>query len=128
MNDLMKQGAGALMVGVIMFMGSLVLWVGVPVFWLFVGGQVQGATNSVGIALGVAAIGAFATIGAMVYVLGALNRRYVEMRAARGIKLKPGATPLEVVMAVSATIAVVAFGLWFFLLGGSSPIPLSGMG
>lgn len=128
MNDLMKQGAGALSLVVIMFFGSLVLWVGVPVFWLFVGGQVQGATNSVGAALAVAALGAFATIAALVAALGWLNRKHVQMREARGVKIKPGTTPLEIVMAVSATIAVAGFCFWFFMLGGSSPIPLMGQG
>jgi hypothetical protein len=116
------------MVVVIMFFGSLVLWVGVPFFWLWVGGQVQGATNSVGMALGAAAVGAFATIALLVAILGRLNRKAVEMREARGIKMKPGSTPLEIVMAVSATIAVAGFCAWFFLLGGSSPIPLMGQG
>lgn len=128
MNDLMKQGAGALMVVVIMFFGSLVLWVGVPVFWLYIAGHfVMGATNSIGLAIAVAAIGAFATIAVLVVVLGRLNRMVVEMREARGIKMKAGNTPLEIVMAISATIAVVGFGAWFFLFAGSSPLPL-GMG
>jgi len=128
MNDLLKSGTSALLVVVIMFFGSLVLWIGVPVFWLWVGGQVQGATQEIGLALGAAAIGAFATIAALVAVLGWLNRKTVEMREARGFKVKPGTTPLEVVMAVCATIAIAGFGFWFFVLGGSSPIPLMGQG
>ena len=61
-------------------------------------------------------------------VLGWLNRKTVELREARGFKVKPGTTPLEVVMAVCATIAIVGFGFWFFVLGGSAPIPLMGQG
>jgi hypothetical protein len=128
MNDLLKSGANAVLVVVIMIFGSLVLWIGVPVFWLWVGGQVQGSTQSIGLALGAAAIGAFATIGVLVACLGWLNRKTVELREARGFKVKPGTTPLEIVMAICASIAIAAFGFWFFILGGSSPIPLMGQG
>lgn len=128
MNDLLKSGASALMVVVIMLCGSLVLWIGVPLAWLYIGAQVQGATNSVGAALGVAAIGAFTTIGLLIAALGWLNRKHVEMREARGIKVQRGTSALEAVMTVSALIAIAVFGVWFFFLGGSSPIPFLGPG
>ncbi len=51
MRALMRTGAGAMLVVLIMFIGSLGLWVGTPLLWLYVGSQIQGATQSVGAAL-----------------------------------------------------------------------------
>ena len=51
-----------------------------------------------------------------------INRRHAELREARGLE-DYGQTTLEGVMAVSAGIAIVGFGAWFFLFSGSSPLP-----
>ena len=63
MRELLRTGAGATLVLLIMVIGSLVLWIGTPLLWLWVGSQVQGATSSLGTALGVSFIGVVATIG-----------------------------------------------------------------
>ncbi len=64
MRALMRNGAGAVLVVLIMFMGSLVLWVGTPLLWLWVGSQIQGATESLGTALGAMFVGVIITITA----------------------------------------------------------------
>ena len=48
MRQLLRTGSGAILVVLIMFIGSLVLWIGTPLLWLWVGSQIQGATASVG--------------------------------------------------------------------------------
>ena len=58
-----------------MFIGSLVLWIGTPLLWLWVGSQVQGATSSLGTALGVSFIGVVATIALLAAVLAKLSER-----------------------------------------------------
>jgi len=109
----------------IMFMGSLVLWVGVPVVWLWVGSQVQGS-SSMAAAIGAMMIGMLLTIAALVSLLGWLNRKHVELQEARGFHLPPNATTaLEHVMVASAVVAVIGFFVWFFGFSGSSPIPLN---
>ena len=109
----------------IMFMGSLVLWVGVPVAWLWVGSQVQGS-SSMAAAVGAMMIGMLVTIAVLVTLLGWLNRKHVELQEARGAHLPPNATTaLEHVMVASAVVAVVGFFVWFFGFSGSSPIPLN---
>ena len=105
-----------------MFAGALVLWVGVPVAWLWIGSQVEGETDSLGAALGVMFLGALASIVAIVWGLMWVNRRYSEQREARGLE-SYGQVALEGVMALSAGVAVVGFGAWFFLFSGSSPLP-----
>jgi heme/copper-type cytochrome/quinol oxidase subunit 2 len=100
--------------------GGLLLWVGVPVGWLYVGSQVQGKTGSLGAALGVMFVGVLVSIFAIVPALGWLNAKHAELREARGLE-SHGNTALEGVMTVSAVIAVVGFGIWFFIIEGPGP-------
>jgi hypothetical protein len=126
-----KQGSGtrillasesALLLVAIMFMGSLVLWFGVPVGWLWIGSKLQ-AVSSLTTAVGAMMIGMLLTIAALVAFLGWLNRKHVELQEARGVHI--GATSaLERVLVASAALAVLGFGVWFFGFSGSSPIPL----
>ncbi len=110
----------------IMFVGSLVLWVGLPVGCLYVGSKVQAATDSVGVAIVAMAVAVVVGIVAIVPLLGFLNGKYMEVRAARGLDTY-GNAPLEGVLVISAGISLVGFVVWFFFLAGASPIPfLSG--
>lgn len=118
---LLTGGSGALLT-LIMLCGGLVLWVGVPLLWLYVGSQVQVSTGSLGAALLVVMIGVLVSIAVVVALLGWLSRKRGELRVARGLE-DHGQVALEGVMAVSATIAVLGFGAWFFLFSGSSPLP-----
>jgi hypothetical protein len=61
-----------------------------------------------------------------VLMLGWLNRKHVGLREARGLDTY-GGTALEAEMTVSAGIALVAFGAWFLLFSGASPLP-TGLG
>jgi heme/copper-type cytochrome/quinol oxidase subunit 2 len=120
---LLLSSSGLLLLA-IMFLGSLVLWVGVPLAWLWVGSQVEGATQSLGAALAVAILGVAVSIVVLVPLLGWLNKLHEELRVARGFE-SHGQTALEAVMAVSAAVAVVGFVVWFFVFSGSSPVPLN---
>ncbi len=125
MRDLLRAGSSALLLLLMMLLGGLVLWVGLPVGWLYVGSQVEGATDSLGAALGVMAAGLVLSIGVVVSLLGWLSRKHSEAREARGLEAH-GQVALEAIMAVSATLAVLGFVAWFLLFSGSSPIPFSG--
>src|SRR5437763_7314319 len=65
MRDLLRAGSSAILIVLIMFIGSLVLWIGTPLLWLWVGSQIQGATASLGTALGEMMIGVVATIAVL---------------------------------------------------------------
>ena len=106
----------------IMFIGSLVLWIGLPIGCLYVGSRVQDATHSVGVALLAMAAGVAVGIFAIVPLLGYLNRKQMELRAARGLDTY-GQAPLEGVLVVSAGLALVGFGVWFFFFSGATPLP-----
>jgi hypothetical protein len=120
MRDVLRAGVSAVMVVVIMFVGSLVLWVGVPLAWLWIGAQVQGSTDSVGQAIGVAMGGALVSIVVLALGLGWLNRKHEELREARGLEYHR-TTTLEAVLVVTAGIAVVGFTIWFLGFAGMGP-------
>lgn len=123
MRELLRTGFGALLVLLIMLTGSLVMWIGAPLLWLWVGSQVQGATASPGAAIGLAFFGAVTTIVLVAGVLGKLSDVYRANQRARG-RDDPGHFVLEAVLVISAAIALVAFVLWFFLFAGAEPLPL----
>jgi hypothetical protein len=116
-------GAGATLVVLIMFIGSLVLWVGTPLLWLWLGSQVQGATDSLGAALGTMFFGAVFTIALVAVVLGKLSNTYRENRLARG-EADPGHVVLEGVLVVSAGLTLAVFAIWFLFFAGANPVPV----
>jgi hypothetical protein len=123
MRAQLRTGTGALLVVLIMFIGSLGLWVGTPLLWLWVGSQIQGATASLGTALGVMFAGVIASIALVALLLAKLSDVYRANCLARGLN-DPGHFVLEGVLVVSAGLTLVAFVIWFFLFAGSSPVPI----
>jgi heme/copper-type cytochrome/quinol oxidase subunit 2 len=120
MRNLLRAGASGLILLIMMLGAGLVLWVGVPLGWLYVGSLVQGTTDSLGAALLVIMVGVLASIALIVPALGWLNRKHLALREARGLETH-GQTALEAVMTVSAAIAVVGFVIWFFVIAGPGP-------
>jgi hypothetical protein len=123
MRDLLRSGAGAVLVLLIMFLGSLGLWLGTPLLWLWVGSQVQGATASLGSALAVMFPGVVVSVAVVGVVLAKLSEVYRSNCLARG-RHDPGHGVLEAVLVVSATCTLVAFVVWFFFIAGATPVPL----
>ena len=123
MRAVLRTGAGGVLVVMIMFIGSFGLWIGTPLLWLWVGSQVQGATESLGTAFAVAFAGAVVTVVVLASVLAKLSDVYRANRAARGLT-DTGHVVLEGVLVVSAGLTVAAFVVWFFLLSGANPVPL----
>ncbi len=123
MSQVLRTGAGAVLVVLIMFIGSLVLWVGTPLLWLWVGSQIEGHTESLGAAIGAMFIGVVVTVAAVSSVLVWLSNIYRGNRRARGMD-DPGHIVLEGVLVVSATLTLIGFVIWFFLFAGASPVPI----
>ncbi|HEY2770187.1 MAG TPA: hypothetical protein VGI87_06450 [Solirubrobacteraceae bacterium] len=122
-RQLLRTGAGAVLVVLIMFIGSLVLWVGTPLLWLWIGSQVQGATASLGAAIATAFAGVVVTIAFVASLLGKLSNVYRGNCIARG-RADPGHVVLESVLVVSAGLTIAAFVIWFFFFAGTSPVPV----
>jgi heme/copper-type cytochrome/quinol oxidase subunit 2 len=120
MRNLLRAGASGVLLVLMMLGAGLVLWIGVPLGWLYIGSQVQGATDSIGTAILVMLVGVVVSIVAVVPILGWLNRKHLELRAARGLDTH-GQTALEAVMTVSVLVALIAFVIWFFVIVGPGP-------
>lgn len=120
MHRALNYGASAVLTGVIMVGASLLLWIGVPAGWLWIGSQIQGSTGSLGTAIGVMLLGAIVSIVALAWLLGRLSRLHEQLLDARGVE-RDGPALLEVVLVVTAAVALVGFAIWFFVFAGPGP-------
>lgn len=125
MRKVLRAGESTALMVLIMLVGGLVLWVGVPVAALWVGSLVQVETDSVGASMVAMMLMVIGSLFVLLPLLGWLNRKHAEIRVARG-RQDLGPVALEGVMVVSAGIALVAFLVWFFLFAGASPLPFHG--
>jgi heme/copper-type cytochrome/quinol oxidase subunit 2 len=106
-----------------MCIGCLMLWIGIPVGWLWIGSQLE-PSNGLATAVGAMMIGMLVSVAALVALLAWVNRKHVELQEARGARLGHS-TALEQVLVASAVVAVAGFAVWFFGFSGSSPLPLN---
>lgn len=116
-----RPASGALVL--MMLVGCLLLWIGVPVGWLWIGSQVQSSV-SLGTALLITMAGIIATVLPVVGGLAWLNRRHAALQRRRS-QIVAAHSALEVIFVTSAGIAVVVFSVWFFGFAGASPLPLN---
>lgn len=123
MRSVLRTGTGAMLAIAIMFIGSLGLWVGTPLLWMWVGGQIQGATESLGTALAAAFVGVVVTVTLLASLLARLSDVYRSNCLSRGLD-DPGHAVLEGVLVVSAGLTISAFVIWFFFVAGTSPVPI----
>ena len=115
-----RAGGSALLIVLMMVIGSLVLWVGVPIGWLWVGSQIQATGDRIGTAIVVMLVGVLVSVLLLAKLLMRMNRWHEHLREASG--RPPAETPiLEMVLVVTAGVAVVAFGIWFFVFTGPGP-------
>ncbi len=122
MRNVWRSGAGAGLVVLSMIVGSLLMWLGAPLLWLWIGSQIQ-AHASLGAAVGATFLGAVLTIVLVAFVLARLSNFYRANAVARG-RTDPGHVVLEMVLVVSAALALVGFLVWFFFLAGAEPLPI----
>jgi hypothetical protein len=123
MRRLMQLGSGGALFVLMALLGSLGLWVGVPLLWVYIAAQLQHLTGSGGAGLAIGLVGFALTIGLVFQVLEWMSRTIGGLREARGLPSR-GPVPLESVLVVSAGLALLAFLVWFFLLSGAQPIPV----
>ncbi|UGS35259.1 hypothetical protein [Capillimicrobium parvum] len=125
----------ALVLILLMAAGSVAMWVVVPVLWLWLGSKLQeGSSPSLGPYL-LVIVGIPVTMVIIGKVLSRLDRLYAavlraprrqrvqaswqkSMRGERGSTRQR--TILDSVMVVSVSVALLAFGVWFFGFAGSS--------
>ena len=129
-----RRLAGALLI-VLMAVGSVLLWIGVPVGWLYLASRVTDSSQPSMGPYVMVLVGIPATMIVMGKLLAALDRAYGRItgtasqtrvqapwhRSMRGDRrpTRPRSV-LDVVMVCSVALAVVCFAVWFFLFAGSS--------
>jgi len=123
LRRMLMTGAGAVLVVAIMVIGSIVLWAGAPLLWLWVAAQIQGQTQSLSTALASAFVGVIVTVLLLASLLARLSNLYRANRVARGMQ-DPGHVVLEGVLVVSAGVSLAAFAIWFLLFAGAAPAPV----
>ncbi|HEU4658139.1 MAG TPA: hypothetical protein VFR97_11460 [Capillimicrobium sp.] len=126
----------ALLLILLMALGSIAMWIVVPVFWIWLAAKLQEgkAQPTLGPYL-LILVGIPVTMFAVAKALAQLNVAYGKVtgvtprvrmqmpwhKSMRGERDSGHqATVLDVVMLVSVSIALVAFAIWFFLFAGSS--------
>jgi hypothetical protein len=125
---------GALLIG-LMAVGSVLLWIGIPVGWLYLASRLADSPQpSMGPYL-LVLVGIPTTMVVVGKVLAALDRTYGRVtgtahaaraqapwhRSLRGDRGPARArSVLDVVMVLSVGLAVVCLAVWFFLFAGSS--------
>ena len=127
--------AAAVLLIAVMIVGSLLMWIGAPLFWLWLGSQLQsGSTPSLGPYL-LILVGVVASMIVIGKLLSSLDRIYGRVtntnatvrvrlpwnRSLRGERGSGRQTRVvDIVMVASVSGALLLFGAWFFLLAGSS--------
>jgi hypothetical protein len=133
----MKLSA-ALLIG-LMAIGSVVLWIGVPLGWIWLASNIVDSSEPSMTPYVMVLVGIPLTMVVVGKGLAQLNRVYGEVTGTtptvrvvlpwqRSLRDDRNAghprTVLDVVMVCSVTIALILFALWFFLFAGSSiPTP-----
>jgi preprotein translocase subunit Sec61beta len=123
---------------VLMALGSVVLWIGSPIGWLWIASQMQKGSQTAGFGPYLVVIAGIAvTAVVLAKALSGLNHAYgtlsgderrvrVRLPWHRGLRSEDeGRAPrtvLDVVMVVSVAIGLLALAVWFFFLAGS-PLP-----
>ncbi len=129
MRTAARGGVAALLV-LVMALGSVLMWIGVPVFWLWLASRIADSSQpSAGLYL-LVLVGIVVSMAVVGKALGTANRIHMEltgnlpqkreqtiwlrsMRAERELNREHGV--LGLVMVWSVSIALVLFGIWFFL-------------
>jgi hypothetical protein len=129
MASTIGRGALAALLVLVMAAGSVAMWIGAPLFWLWLASQMaESSSPSLGPYM-LVLVGTIVTVVVLGKTLGVLNRVHggltgrmprrreqtVWMRSMRGerdVRREHGV--LGTVMATSVSIALVAMGIWFF--------------
>jgi hypothetical protein len=120
---------------VLMFLSAMMIWLGSPIIWLWIGSQV---TSSQAPGFGpymLVGTGILVSTGLLAYALARLNRAYEQVVGeARTVRVRlpwlrslrdersPATrlTVLDFILVLTALTAIATFAAWFLLFAGSS--------
>jgi hypothetical protein len=131
------KGVAAGFVFVAMLLAALSIWTAIPLSWIYIGSKVSHTQFPSGGPYFVVAIGIVVSVIAIAWLIGRLNRLYIQitgtnrlgpirpawLKSMRDTPVRAGSTTIvEAVLMGSVILAAVALTVWFFFLAGS-PIP-----
>ena len=123
MSPRVKRGAGVASAAVLALeaIGSLLMWAPLPLAWMWVGGRVYNVTGSLAADGTVDLLGFLVTMWLMMSALSRLDTVWVDLRRQAGHRQSQGA--LTQVVVVSATLGLLAFFVWYYLLTDAFILP-----
>ena len=131
------RGIAAAFVFVAMLLAALSIWTAIPLSWIYIGSKVSHTQFPSGGPYFVVAIGIVISILIIAWLIGRLNRLYIQitgtnrlgpmrpawLKSMRDTSANAGSTTVvEAVLMGSVVLAAVTLTAWFFFLAGS-PIP-----
>jgi hypothetical protein len=116
--------AAALLLGEVVI--CLLFWGPLPLLWLWVGGQIKGATDNVGAAIVAAFAGLVVCLLLGLIGMRLLDNAWILVRRAAGHDQRQG--KIVLLFAVTTVVGATAFGIWFFILHGPGSVLQSGGG
>src|SRR3954447_20154212 len=129
-----RRLAGALII-LLMAVGSVLLWIGIPVGWLYLVSRLVDSSQPAMGPYVLVIVGIPATMVVMGKLLAVLDRTYGRVtgtapqaraplpwhRSLRGDRhVARRRSVLDIVMVCSVALAVLCFAIWFFVFAGSS--------
>jgi hypothetical protein len=135
-GGLSRKAAAAVLI-VAMSVAALLLWVGIPVGWLWIGSQLVSSSQPSMGPYAVVAIGIIVSVVIDAMILSRLNRTYQRvtgtdgqvrlqlpwLKSMRGERESPRETSvLDIILVGSVTLAGLTMLLWWVFLAGS-PLP-----
>ena len=120
---------------VLMVLGSLMLWLAVPVAWLWIASHIDASLEASFRAYAVVAIGVPATMLIMFALLRRLDDAHQRLTGPVATKklapawrrslseerdLHAPTSALDIILAATAIAAAIALAIWFFFFAGSS--------
>ncbi len=131
------RGVAAGFVFVAMLLAAFSLWTAIPLSWVWIGSKLSETQFPSGGPYAVVAVGIFASIMVVAWLIGRLNNLYIRitgtnrlapmrpswLKSMRDTAPAPSSiTVVEAVLMASVMLAGLALTLWFFFLAGS-PLP-----
>jgi hypothetical protein len=110
---------GTIAVAVIELLLCLSIFGPQPIGWLWVGSQVNFATDSLTAGLATAFVGSVTSICATVWIARRIEEAWV--RVAPNAPWLGGRGLFETALVIATVLALVGFAIWFFILTGPGP-------
>ena len=112
---------GAAAVLMLEVLGALMMWGPIPVAWVWVGARAYDASGSFVAGAATWFVGFAATLWIVAAALARLDRIWIRLRNRGGDDRAHGV--MTQVIVVTATFALAAFFLWFYVIGKAFVIP-----